>query len=97
MVDMAVNALGGVGDNQHILRLCARGDLAFDIIDNQLNKGKYFAGDEFTTADIIMLNPLTTMRMFLKRNIAGYPHLHTYLKRISEPRHNGKPRHNVKQ
>jgi len=84
MVDMAVNGLGGAGDNQHIRRLCARSDLAFDMIDKRLSTAKYFAGEEFTAADIIMLFPLTTMRVFLKRDISGYPHLVAYLQRISK-------------
>ncbi|WP_213992149.1 glutathione S-transferase family protein [Sodalis sp. dw_96] len=84
MVDLAVNGLGGAGDNPHIRTLCARSDLAFDLIDKRLSDVKYFAGDEFTAADIIMLFPLTTMRVFLKRDIAGYPHLLAFLQRIGE-------------
>jgi hypothetical protein len=44
----------------------------------------YFAGNEFTAADIMMLFPLTTMRAFAKRDLAPLPHIRAYLKRIGE-------------
>jgi glutathione S-transferase len=41
-----------------------------------------FAGADFTAADIIMLFPLTTMRVFAPRDISGNPNVLAYLQRI---------------
>jgi glutathione S-transferase len=52
------------------------------MVERRLGETDYFAGPEFTAADIIMLFPLTTMRMFAPRDLAPYPHLQAYLQRI---------------
>jgi glutathione S-transferase len=62
--------------------LGARGDRAFDMVERRLGESAYFAGDDFTAADIIMLFPLTTMRLFSPRDISPYPNLLAYLRRI---------------
>ena len=62
--------------------LAARGDRAFDMVEARLGEAAYFAGAEFTAADIIMLFPLTTMRLFAPRDISPYPNLLAYLQRI---------------
>jgi glutathione S-transferase len=41
------------------------------MIDKRLGEDPYFAGAEFTAADIIMLFPLTTMRMFVPRDLSS--------------------------
>ncbi len=64
--------------------LRGRGDKAFAMVEDRLGKARYFAGSEFTAADIIMLFPLTTMRLFVPRDISGMPNLLAYLKRIGE-------------
>src|SRR3546814_18645084 len=51
---------------------------------SRLSDAPYFAGDEFTTADIIMAFPLTTMRLFVPRDISAYPNLKAYLAKIVE-------------
>lgn len=62
--------------------LAARGDRAFAMVEARLGEAAYFAGAEFTAADIIMLFPLTTMRLFAPRDISPYPNLLAYLQRI---------------
>ncbi|MEN3975460.1 glutathione S-transferase [Emcibacter sp. SYSU 3D8] len=64
--------------------LRSRGDKAFAMVEDRLGKARYFAGSEFTAADIIMLFPLTTMRLFVPRDISHMPNLLAYLKRIGE-------------
>jgi glutathione S-transferase len=49
----------------------------------RLSTVDYFAGSTFTAADIIMLFPLTTMRMFAPRDMAPYPNILAYLRRIA--------------
>jgi glutathione S-transferase len=61
-----------------------RSERAFTLVESRLGKVPYFAGNEFTAADIMMLFPLSTMRAFSKRDLSRLPHLRTYLKRIGE-------------
>jgi glutathione S-transferase len=61
-----------------------RSELAFSMIEKRLGEAAYFAGDEFTAADVMMLFPLTTMRAFVPRPLASMPHLRGYLQKIGE-------------
>lgn len=54
--------------------------LAF--VDAELASRPYFAGTDFTAADVMMAFPFTTMRSFLKYDLAPYENIHAYLKRI---------------
>ncbi len=54
--------------------------LAF--VDSELAEGPWFAGAEFSAADVMMVFPFTTMRHFLDYDLAPYPHIGAYLKRI---------------
>ncbi|EFC6552813.1 glutathione S-transferase [Escherichia coli] len=56
---------------------------AFEIIEEKLRISPYFAGTEFSAADIMMFFPLTTMRNFVDRDISIYPNLIKYLKLIT--------------
>ena len=48
---------------------------AYGILNDQLAKSKYLAGDEFTAADILTLFYFTTMRLFLPLDLSAWPHL----------------------
>ena len=54
--------------------------LAF--IDSELAQATYFAGATFTAADVMMTFPFTTMRHFLKYDLAPYANILAYLQRI---------------
>jgi glutathione S-transferase len=83
MVRLILNMVGG--EDSDIRRaLLARGDRAFAAVERRLGEAPYFAGGAFTAADIIMLFPLTTMRLFAPRDISDMPNLRAYLKRIGE-------------
>ena len=69
-------------DNPVLTAARARLDLAFDHIEARLKEAEYFAGKEFTAADIMMGFSLTTMRYFMPYDYARLPHLRAYLKRI---------------
>ncbi len=69
-------------DNPVLVAQRERLDRAFDLIETRTREAEYFAGDEFTTADIMMGFSLTTMRYFLPYDYARLPSLRTYLKRI---------------
>jgi glutathione S-transferase len=64
--------------------LTDRSNRSFDFVETRLGSVPYFAGDEFTAADIIMLFPLTTLRAFSQRDLSSFPHVRAYLKRIGE-------------
>ena len=54
--------------------------LAF--VDAELGRGPYFAGPDFTAADVMMVFPFTTMRRFLDYDLAPYANILAYLGRI---------------
>ena len=62
-------------EEAHPLRgaLGARGVNAFAMIEKRLGEGPWFAGPDFTAADIIMVFPLTTMRAFAPMDLTPYP------------------------
>ena len=62
----------------------ARGERAYALIEARLKAVPFFAGEQFTAADIMMLFPLTTMRAFSRRDLGTLQHLRAYLQRIGE-------------
>ena len=60
----------------------ARYERAWKMVEDRLGEAPYFAGDELTAADIIMVFDLTTMRAFAPRDISGMPNILAYLQRI---------------
>jgi glutathione S-transferase len=51
-------------------------------VDAELGSGPWFAGADFTAADVMMVFPFTTMRLFLEYDLAPYPNIVAYLQRI---------------
>jgi glutathione S-transferase len=51
-------------------------------VDTELADGPWFAGTEFTAADVMMVFPFTTLRYFLDYDLAPYANIAAYLKRI---------------
>jgi glutathione S-transferase len=76
------NMAGGTQTNDMARNFRARNDTCFKMVDARLGTAEFFAGSAFTAADIIMLFSLTTMRQFARRELAPYPNLRAYLKRI---------------
>lgn len=62
--------------------MTGRTALGFALVEQRLGEAAWFAGDEFTTADIMMLFPLTRARLFSQQDISGMPNLLAYLQRI---------------
>ena len=54
--------------------------LAF--VDREIASGPWFAGPEFTAADVMMVFPFTTLRNFLDYDLAPYANITGYLERI---------------
>lgn len=84
MLGMVGNALGMAPDHPGRAFSKARGDKAFALVEKRLGEADYFAGAELTAADIMMVFPLTTMRMFMPRDLSGFPNIQAYLKRIGQ-------------
>lgn len=62
--------------------ISARSDRAMQMIEERLGQVPYFAGAEFTAADIMMVFALTTARAFAPRDYSAFPHIRAYLQRI---------------
>lgn len=60
----------------------ARRKQALSLIDTQLGKTDYLAGQALTAADIIAVFSLTTMRIFYPFDLSPYPNILAYLQRI---------------
>ncbi len=69
-------------DNPVLRAMIGRLDLALGQVQARLAKADYFAGSELTTADIMIVFTLTTMRLFLPFGLAPYPAILAYLQRI---------------
>ena len=54
--------------------------LAF--VDAELGNGPWFAGADFTAADVMMAFPFTTMGKFLSVDMSACANIHAYLRRI---------------
>jgi glutathione S-transferase len=83
MMELARRAVGNAPSGV-TKSLSARGNNAYDMIEKRLGVADYFAGKEFTAADIMMLFPLTTLRHFLPKDLTPFPNIRAYLKRIGE-------------
>jgi glutathione S-transferase len=83
MVDLVLGVLG-LRDAEAVQPLRARADRAYANVEARLGQTPWFAGPEFTAADIMMLFPLTTMRVFVPRDLSPYPNIRAYLARVGE-------------
>jgi glutathione S-transferase len=83
MVDLVLRMVGGEASAAAPL-LTRRAGLAYAMVEARLGKVPFFAGEAFTAADVMMLFPLTTMRLFSPRDISPYPNLRAYLARTAE-------------
>ena len=79
---MILARLKPADDNPVLVAARERLDRAFDFVEARTRDAAYFAGEEFTAADIMMGFSLTTMRYFLPYDLARLPNLRKYLGRI---------------
>jgi glutathione S-transferase len=79
---MILNRLKLAEDNPMLLSIRARVDRAFDLVDTHLRDAEYLAGSTFTTADIMTVFTLTTMRYFQPYDLSRCPNVVKYLGRV---------------
>jgi glutathione S-transferase len=80
-----ISSMLGLEEGNPIMTMLKdRSERAFSLVERRLGDVPYFAGNEFTAADIMMLFPLSTMRAFAQRDLSPLPHIRAYLKRIGE-------------
>jgi glutathione S-transferase len=70
----------------HPVQAAVRGrlDRILALIETRLGSAPYFAGTEFTAADIMSVFSLTTMRLFQPIDLMPWPNIRAYLQRIGE-------------
>jgi glutathione S-transferase len=87
MVTLILRMAGADVDNpnadERLGSMIARVDRAFDMVEQRLGATPYFAGADFTAADIMMTFTLTTMRLFMPRDMSKSPNTLAYLQRIA--------------
>jgi glutathione S-transferase len=81
--NMILGRLDLPADNPMLKAMKARLDLALGLLEARLAKAEYLAGSAFTTADIMAVFSLTTMRYFLPFDLSPYPAILAYLQRIA--------------
>jgi glutathione S-transferase len=80
---MFLNRLGLPDDNPLLSAMRARADRAFGLVEARCDEADYLAGSAVTTADIMTVFSLTTMRYFQPYDLVPFPNIRAYLARIA--------------
>jgi glutathione S-transferase len=73
---------GAPGDNPMLALIDQRKANSYALIEKYLGRAPYFGGQALSGADINMVFPLTTMRLFVPQDLSGSPNIRAYLQRI---------------
>ena len=79
---MILNRLNLPEDNPMLLAMRGRVDRAFAAVEARCGETDYLAGNALTSADIMTVFSLTTMRYVLPYDLAPFPNIRAYLARI---------------
>ena len=82
--NMILRRLELPADNPMLVSTKGRLERVLALVEARLGDADYLAGREFTAADIMSVFSLTTMRYFFPVDLAAYPHIRAYLRRIGE-------------
>jgi len=71
--------------HNHPSRIAGRARAAhfLALVDDQLSRTPFMAGDRFTAADIMMTFPFTTTRLFMSVDVEGHPNIAAYVERMA--------------
>ncbi|MBD1919640.1 glutathione S-transferase family protein [Microcoleus sp. FACHB-831] len=81
---IAAMAAGQDSDSPLLPTLRERLDLHLQLVEDRLSRSPYFAGSEFTAADIMMHFPFGTMKAFYNIGLDNRPNIKAWLARISD-------------
>jgi glutathione S-transferase len=70
-------------NNPLVMRVHAGSREQMDFVERRLGEVPYFAGQDFTAADIMMAFPFTTMQNFMRLDLSHRPNITAYVERIS--------------
>jgi glutathione S-transferase len=76
MMDMVAKRMGATGPAG------GRTELGFQLVEARLGEAEWFAGSEFTAADVMMVFMLTSGRVHSGRDLGDSPNLRAYLQRV---------------
>jgi glutathione S-transferase len=82
--NMLLGRLNLAADDPTLVGTRGRLDRALDLVEDCLGGTNYLAGNELSAADIMMVFSLTTMRIFFPLDLAPYPHIMAYLRRVGD-------------
>ncbi|KAF3996760.1 glutathione S-transferase family protein [Glaciimonas immobilis] len=80
--NMTLRRLNLSSDDPALTGNKTRLEQALNLVNARLGEVDYLAGQELTSADIMIVFTLTTMRYFLPLDLTPYPHILSYLQRI---------------
>ena len=80
--NMILNRLDLPAENPVVTAMKGRLALALGLLDERLTSNQFLAGAAFTTADIMIVFTLTTMRLFYAYDLKPYSAILAYLQRI---------------
>lgn len=80
LIGLIARAMGT--EDSPMATLGGRDERGMALLEAGLATDRWIAGDTFTTADIMMVFPLTTMRAFAPRDLGPFPATRGYLARI---------------
>ncbi|KAI1801974.1 glutathione S-transferase [Daldinia bambusicola] len=83
LLALSLSRTGLGDDNELVKRNEDRRKQLLKFMDQRLSEVPWFAGKEFTAADIMNVTSLTTMRCFIKYDLSDYPNIVAYLKRVA--------------
>jgi glutathione S-transferase len=84
MIRMVVSFVGAAGDHPAMRFVNDRSQRAYAQVEARLGQAPFFAGEDLTAADIMMVFTLTTLRAFSPHDFGEAPNTLAYLKRIGE-------------
>ena len=82
LIALVLSRIPEAGASPVTTRISDRVKQMLAFVDVELGAGPWFAGAEFTAADVMMAFPFTTMKHFLDVDIATYPNIVAYVQRI---------------
>jgi glutathione S-transferase len=82
LIALVLSRVAEAGASPVTGRIRGRMKQMLGFVDAELADLPWFAGAQFTAADVMMVFPFTTMRRFLDYDLEPYPNCLAYLRRI---------------